>query len=299
VSNSDLVISAVAEHQHGVVSRRQLLDRGISRIAIERRISQGRVRVVHRGVYAFGHAHLTVHGRWMAAVLACGPDAVLSHRAAAALWQLRPSEHLEVIVPTARRRGSLVLHRMQVPADEVTTVRGIPVTTVTRTLFDLAAVIHRRQLEGAFNEAEVRRLVDPLSLPELLKRHPRRRGAAALKEILADGATVTRSELEDRFLAFLDVTDLPAPEVNAHLLIAGAWIECDFVWRAQRLVVELDGRATHGAARAFERDRARDRGLQAHEWRTVRITWRQLHLDRQALAADLARLLALDFVTHP
>jgi Protein of unknown function (DUF559) len=183
------------------------------------------------------------------------------------------------------------MHRMTVADDEVTTVRGIPVTTVPRTLFDLVAVLPVRQLERAVNEAEIRRLIDPLSLPDLLKRRPRGRGVATLKAIVANGATVTRSELEDRFLAFLHATGLPAPEVNAHLLIAGVWIECDFVWPGQHLVVELDGRATHDTASAFERDRARDRGLQVHGWRTVRVTWRQLHGDQKALAGDLHRLL--------
>jgi very-short-patch-repair endonuclease len=300
---SDLVIGVVAERQHGVVSRRQLLDRGLGRLAIDRRIGQGRLRVVHQGVYAVGHPHLTTDGRWMAAALACGPDAVLSHRAAAALWLLRRSSRIDVIAPTARRRPALTLHRNLVAEDEVTEVRGIPVTTVPRTLLDLAAVLPAHQVERAINEAEIQRLTDPLSLPALLARYPGRRGVRTLRAILGEGTRRTRSELEARFLAFLRRAGLPLPEANAHLLVGGALIECDCVWRDRRLVVELDGHATHGTAAAFERDRARDRSLHVHGWRTVRVTWRQLSDEPEALAVDLRALLRratpLDFVTQP
>lgn len=300
---SDLVIGVVAERQHGVVSRRQLLDRGLGRLAIDRRITQGRLRVVHQGVYAIGHPHLTTDGRWMAAALACGPAAVLSHRAAAALWLLRPSKQLELTVPAARRRPSITLHRIAVADDEVTEIRRIPVTTVPRTLFDLAAVLPAHQLERAINEAEIQRLADPLSLPALLARYPGRRGVRTLRAILGEGTRRTRSELEARFLAFLRRAGLALPEANVHLLVGGAWIECDCVWRDRRLVVELDGHATHGTTAAFERDRARDRSLHVHGWRTVRVTWRQLSDEPEALAVDLRALLRrappLDFVAQP
>jgi very-short-patch-repair endonuclease len=229
----------------------------------------------------------------MAAVLACGEDAVLSHRGAAALWQLLPSSLLEVTAPTARGRPGIKRHRARLADDEITRERGIPVTTVPRTLFDLAAVVPRHRLERAINEAEVqRRLTDSLSLPVLLKRHPRRRGSKALRAILETGATLTRSDLEARFLMFVEQTRLPTPEANAHLLINGIWIECDFVWRAERVVAELDGRDTHDTAAAFERDRARDRALAAAGWRTVRVTWHQLRREPESLAADLRQILA-------
>jgi very-short-patch-repair endonuclease len=170
------------------------------------------------------------------------------------------------------------------------------VTTVPRTLFDLAAILPRHQVEQAINEAEVRRFTDTLSLEDLLDRYPRRWGASTIEAVLAmlaDGTTVTRSELEARFRDFLRETCLPSPEFNASLLIAGSWIECDCVWRGRRVVVELDGRATHGTAAAFERDRARDRKLSARGWRHVRITWRQLHDEPDAIASDLAGILAV------
>jgi len=233
----------------------------------------------------------------MAAVLAAGPGAVLSHRSAAELWRLMPlgDRLAEISVGHARRsRAGIVWHSSVLPDDEVTVEEAIPVTTVARTLLDLAAVLDRRGIERAIDEAEVRGYADAVPLPALLDRHPRRRGTAAVREILADGGlgmTVTRSELEERFLRFLGSAGLPRPELNVPIAVAGGFIEADCVWRARGLIVELDGRAAHATARAFERDRARDRALTAAGWRAIRITWRQLHRDRVQLAAELQRLL--------
>src|SRR2546423_6772750 len=146
------------------------------------------------------------------------------------------------------------------------------------------------------NEAEVRRLGDPLPLAALLARYPRRRGVVVARAILHDariGWTLTRSELEERFLAFIVRHCLPRPEVNANVRIDGRAIECDFAWRAESLIAEIDGHAFHATAAAYERDRARDRLLSVAGWRVVRITWRQLHDDAPGLAADLRRLLGL------
>jgi hypothetical protein len=176
----------------------------------------------------------------------------------------------------------------------VTEREKIPVTTASRTLLDLAAVLPRHQLERALQEAEVRRLGDMVSLEALLVRHPRRRGTATLRSVLASGRigeNVTRSDLEERFLAFLDRAALPRPETNSYVEIAGRLVECDCVWRLQRAIVELDGHATHGPRTAFEADRARDRALQAAGWRVVRITWRQLHREAEGVTADLRELL--------
>lgn len=289
----------MAEPQHGVVARRQILDAGVGRRIVERRLEAGRLHVVQRGVYAVGHRVLTREGQWMAAVLAAGPQAALSHRSAAALWMLCSSTKLEVTVPSGRTRPGIMIHRAIVPADELTTERGIPVTTVPRTLLDLAGLVPRHQVERAINEADVRRLHDPLSLADLLDRYPRRRGAATIRSILRDGVTVTRSELEARFLSCLRRSGLPLPEVNAPLHVAGRWIECDCLWRDRGLIVELDGWAAHGTAAAFERDRARDRILQAHGWRLARITWRQLRDDGHAVAYDLSALLSSSRDTAP
>jgi very-short-patch-repair endonuclease len=165
---------------------------------------------------------------------------------------------------------------------------------VPRTLLDLSTIVSRQQLERAFNEVEVRGLTDKLSVIDLLKRYPGRRGSAALRAILVDekrARGVTKKELEARFAAVLAGTDLPRPRRNADLAVGGRFYEIDCLWPAQRLIVELDGRATHGTARAFEGDRERDRLLQVDGWRVVRITWRQLRDDAPAVVADLRRLL--------
>ena len=199
---------------------------------------------------------------------------------------------LEVSISRASSRGrSIEAHRIVLPEDEVTTERGIPVTTPARTLFDLAAVLREDQLEHAFNEAEVRRLTSPVSLDALLERYPGRRGTAAIKRVLDKhkgyGETATRSELERRFLTLLDEHGLPRPKVN-RLSDHG---ELDARWPEQRLVVECDGFAAHGTREAFERDRARDRELVVAGWRVVRITWRQLIADGETIAQQLAELL--------
>jgi hypothetical protein len=232
----------------------------------------------------------------MAAVLAHGPTAVLSHRSAASLWDVMRSARTTIEVTAGRRwsRPGVELHRSRLGGDEVTVHDGIPVTSVPRTLLDLAGVVGRHALERAIERAEALRLTDPLSLPDLLARHRGCRGAATLRAVLADVRTepnFTRSDLEDLFLTFLDAHGLPRPHVNVGIEVRGRWMECDCVWRPHRLIVELDGRETHDTGAAFERDRARDRALQVSGWRVVRITWRQLHADGDRIAADLRALL--------
>jgi hypothetical protein len=275
-----------------VVARSQLLFIGVATDAIDHRLHVGRLRRLHRGVYAVGHHALRREARWMAAVLAGGQAAVLSHRSAAALWRISAERGgIDVTAPRARvGRAGVLFHRASLPADEVTIHDAVPVTTVPRTLYDLATVLPHRRLERALNEAEVLRLWDELSLDRLLDRYPRRPGNQAVRALLGArraGATVTRSELEVMFLAVIDGTGLPRPEVN--VLVAG--FEVDAVWRDARVAVELDGRDTHGTAIAFERDRERDRILQAAGWRVVRITFRQMRFGRDELVADLRRLL--------
>ncbi len=218
----------------------------------------------------------------MAAVLAAGPRAVLSHRSAAALWGIRhtASARIEITVPKQLRpRPNLLPHCAVLPADEVTVHDGIPVTTPARTLFDLAAVLRPNELDRALNEAEIRRLPGPQPLLDLYSGH---RGTATLRTLLLNARRSLRSPLEAEFLEFLDANGIERPETN--VLIEG--YECDAVWRDQRLIVELDGYTTHGTRRAFERDRERDRKLGAKGWRTARVTRR--HLDEPAeLAQEL------------
>lgn len=296
-SGADAPIVEWADRQHGVVARRQLVSLGYSRTEIEGRIGRGLLRPIHRGVYAVGRKSLDQRGRWMAAVLACGPEAALSHRSAAQLWGVFPlggGFAVEVTRPASfRAREGIRARQATLAPDEVDSVDGIPVTSVARTLFDLAAVVPMRQLERAFNEVEVRRLTDRLSVPLLLDRHPGRHGAANLRRLLAskEPAGITDRELEERFLAFLDARGFPRPILNGTLPLRDRLLRPDCMWPRQRLIVELDGRAAHGTDRAFESDRRRDRQLLAEGWRSVRVTWRQLHGEPDAVAADLRRAL--------
>src|SRR4051794_25405956 len=226
---ADALIAALADRQHGVVARRQLVSLGLSARAIDHRLERGRLHLLHRGGYTVGHRVLSQRGRWMAAVLACGKGAALSHRSAAALWAIRPTSRAAIEVTTPRKlrpRGELLPHCAALPADEVTTLDGIPVTTPARTLLDLAGVLSRSPLERALDEAEVLRLEGPA---ELLRRHPGHRGAATLRTLLLHprSPTPTRSALEERFLELVDAAGLPRPETNA--IVEG--YEVDAVWR--------------------------------------------------------------------
>ncbi|MGI8579548.1 MAG: type IV toxin-antitoxin system AbiEi family antitoxin domain-containing protein [Solirubrobacteraceae bacterium] len=287
----------LAERQHGVVARSQLLESGMGRRAVGHRVEQGRLLVIYPGVYAVGHRALSRKGRWMAAALAGGPGAALRRRSAAALWGIRPwdSPETELTVwPCRQDRPGLRFYRCALPSDELTRKEGIPVTTPARTLLDLAGALNRSQLERAINEAEIRRLDGKLSLHDLVDRHPGARGIAKLRGILDDGhggERITRSELETEFLSFLDSYRFPRPRVNVGVEAGTRRYEADCAYTAEKLILELDGYANHDTRRSFEEDRARDRALVLAGWRVVRITWRQLTQDPGTLATDLATLL--------
>ncbi len=290
-------LAGLATRQHGVVSRAQLVELGFSRHAIRHRVQTGRLLLLHRGVYAVGHRAVSRDGRLMAAVLAVGPGAVLSHRSAAELWGIRRTsrERIEVTVPRALRpRPGIEIHRKDVPPDERTTRHGIPVTTVPRTLVDLAKVLRPGELRRAAEQAEVNRLADPLPLNAVVQRHAGGHGVKTLRALSNEGIQprITRSELEQKFMTLIETSGLPKPETNAAIQLQGTWIEVDCLWRKQKLVVELDGHAYHSSREAFERDRERDRRLEANGYRVIRITWRQLRDDPRGVARDLARLLA-------
>lgn len=294
----DAGIADLAGKQHGVVARWQLRALGVGRHAIAHRIDSGRLHRLHPGVYAVGHRSLSWRGRWMAAVLAGGEGAVLSHRSAAALWGLRAEapRRAEITVPRSTRSSlSLIRHCAKLPPDEMTSVDRIPVTTVSRTLFDLASVVPAWEFERGVREVEFLRLPDRPPLYELLLRYPRRRGARVVRETLErldrlpDG--LTRSPLEDRLLRFAARAELPMPETNVVLRVGDRRYEADCLWRDARLVLELDGHEAHGTRSAFESDRERDRRLQAAGWTVIRATSRQLHSTSAALAADIRTLL--------
>ena len=289
--DAERALARLAGAQHGVVARTQLLELGFTRRSIERRIQASRLQLLHRGVYAVGHDNLPAKGHLLAAVLACGPGAVLSHRSAAALWEIRPTARSGVEITTPRwlpQRPRIQLRSARLAPDEVTSHASIPVTAPERTLIDLAAVLQKRPLERALEQAEVLRLLDAALLARLLDRHPRRAGTGTLRALLAEQrASPTRSELEERFLALIDRERLPRPLINAHVLT----FEVDTAWPDQRVIAELDGHAFHSTRAAYERDRARDRALQAAGWRVIRVTWRQLEHDSAAVARDLRSML--------
>lgn len=303
----DSAIAELALRQHGVVSHEQLLELGLGPRGIRHRVAHGRLHRIHRRVYAVGHRKLTRQGYWIAAVLAGGPATVLSHRAAGAAHGLRAwSGRPAITVPRWRRSSAAVeIHSSSLPADEVTRLDGIPITTVPRTLLDLATVLDPLALERAVNEAERRELGGPLSLPALIERHAGERGVAALRRALAApsfGHGITDRQLEERFASFVAERGLPAPELNAWIVIGTDRYRVDCLWRSQRLVVELQSHAFHSTPRAMSRDAERSRRLLLAGWRVIYVTWAQLHrrAAANALAADLKKApLPLRDVVRP
>jgi very-short-patch-repair endonuclease len=293
--HADRAIARLAARQHGVVARRQLRRIGLSEAAIDRRVASARLHVVHRGVYAVGHPVLGARGRWLAAVLACGPRAALSHASAAALWELRASSAtwIDVTAPrTGRSRPGVRIHRPRaLHPDECTVHDGIPVTTPARTLLDLAATVDPRALERVLDQAEMQRLTHYAALEALARAHAHHRGAAALMGALAHhtaGTTLTKSDLEELFLALCRHHDLPRPDVNTYV----ADLEVDFLFRAHRLIVETDSWRHHHTRAAFERDRRRDATHARAGYRTLRFTHRQLATEPHTVAATLRAALA-------
>ncbi len=272
---------------------------GFGSDAITRRLAVGRLHIVFAGVYAVGHPAIGREGRWMAAVLASGEGAVLSHRSAACLWGLRIEAPVADEVTISRSTGhirGLCRHRSILRPDELAVHGRIPVTCVARTLFDIAARSTPWEFERAVREAEFLRLQQAPSLEEVYERRRGRRGAKLVRATLENLARLpggtSRSGLEDRFLRFVHRVGLPAPETNVLLRLESATYEADCVWREQRVIAELDGHQAHGTRSAFERDRERDRRLQVQGWRVIRITWRHLN-QPESLARDLRGLLAL------
>lgn len=272
---AERALADLASRQGGVVSRAQLVAIGMSNAGVARRVRAGRLIRLQRGVYAVGHLALRTEGRLLAAALACGDGAVVSHRSAAHLWGLRPSSRSKVDVTTPysgrRQLRGIHLHRtVRLDPTEVTAVDGVPVTAVGRTLADLAAVVRRRELERAIERADALELLD---VGALMRSARRRRGAPAIAAILDAWAPApTRSELEARLLDLVTNAGLPAPRVNARV----HGLEVDLLWRAERVVVEADGHAYHASRAAIERDRRRDAVLARRGYRVLRFTWRQV-----------------------
>lgn len=292
----DLRIAALAARQHGVVSWHQLIDAGFGRGAIDHRVRIGWLHRMHRGVYAVGHRPLTREARWMGAVLACGDGAGLSFACATALWEIRPygGTWIDVTVPIRagrERRDRIRLHRSSIfDAKDLTTHRAIPVTTVARTLLDVAARFTAPALTRTVEQTEIRRLFDLGEIERALARHPHHPGAKKLKralELYRDDE-LTRSELEAVFLGLCDGHAIPRPLVNHRVEDK----EVDFLWPRQRLIIETDGRATHFTLAAYESDRARDAHLLTLGYRTMRLSEQQVQRDAATVADRLRALLA-------
>jgi very-short-patch-repair endonuclease len=273
LDSSDSVIARTATQQHGVVTHRQLRDAGLSRSAIAKRAQRGRLHRLHRGVYAVGHAAPSHEQRWMAAILACGSGAALSHGSAAVLWDLlRPLRGpIDVSVPTQVGRATqagIHLHRCaSLRSDDVTRRRGIPVTTPALTIADLKAALSPKLLRRAIRQAEMQ-------------------GFSLGPGVETDR---TRSDLERDFLRLCRRHGLSEPQVNVRI---GRWT-VDFLWPAKRLVVETDSHRWHRGSVAFEDDHVRDLDLRRRGYAVSRFTERQIREDAAEVVADLREALGL------
>jgi very-short-patch-repair endonuclease len=279
-ARADRCIAAIAASQFGVVTYKQLIACGLGRGAVQRRVEAERLQRLWRGVYAFGHSELRVEGRLLGAVFACGEGAALSIRSAADQWGILATARrsIDVTVGTRsgrRRQAGIDLHcvRRLDPRD-VTNLRGIPITTVARTLIDICSVVPDRMVERALEQSYVLRLIAPGAIEAALERAPGRK-TAPLKRLLAAQShtpTLTRSELEEAFLALCRRSGMPDPEVNVQL----HGYEVDFLWRRQKRVIEVDGYAFHSTRGAFDRDRRKDVDLELAGFPVTRFTHHQV-----------------------
>lgn len=292
--SSDAKIEEIAERQHGLVTRAQVLSAGVHSSLLYRRVRSGRLRRIHRGVYQVGS-----QGRRrapeMAAVLSCGTGAVVSHRSAAFLWGLVPApteaDPIELsLTRDLRRKDRIKSYRVRsLPKSQVTKVEGIPVTIPARTLVDLACRASRRELERALAQAEREGLTDRGEVQRLASCSPTRPGVPTLLALLAAGHELafTRSEAEERLLSLIRSSGLPHPSLNTEV----AGFEVDFCWKRKRLIVEVDGYRYHSSKASYESDRRRDGLLAVAGYQVIRVTWRQLTEERDATLVLLAQAL--------
>jgi Protein of unknown function (DUF559) len=295
----DAAIAYLADRQYGVVARAQLLAMGVGNRAIGDRLARRSLIPLHRGVYAVGHRQLRIQGRWLAAVLAVGPGAVLSHRDAAALHGMRRSpESRKVSVTTSKDvRGTpalWVFARRVLAEEDRAVVSGIPITSPARTIVDVAPMLSAGQLAATFGEADRRGLLDAEAVERALRRTRGRHGqghrrlTAALDAHERHGAALLRSELEERFLDLVIEAGLPWPQLNA----PAAGFEVDALWADRRVVVELDGWRDHKERQAAARDRDKTNRLQAAGYVVLRFMHGDLVTRPEAVAAAVRGVLA-------
>lgn len=283
----------LADRQHGVVSWEQLWALGCDKDAVRRLVAKGWLHRVYRGVYAVGHKRLSVKGQWMAAVLACGPGAALSHAHAAALHDLRttPSGLIDVTAPGRRHVTGVRTHRARtLDPHDVTVVDAIQVTTVARVLLDQAERLSQQRLRTLLEATLRRDLFDLAQISATIVHNPGRHGIAALTEALthlADEAPWTQSEKERHFLEFARAHVLPEPSVNVVVLHDPV----DFFWPSSKLIVEVDGWEFHKTHEAFEADRRKDAKHHVAGYLVLRITARRIERDGAAVAAEITALL--------
>jgi very-short-patch-repair endonuclease len=287
----------LARSQHGVITRAQLLQLGYTRHAIQHRLATGRLHAIHRGVFVVGRPELDMPGRWMAAVLACGPTALISHQTAGEIWGIRARRDrpIDVSVPagtTRAVRGVRLHRRRSLGARDRAVHHGIPVTSPIRTLVDLATRLSAPQLEAAVNEADKLGLVDPERLRRALEGMTRQRGVTPLRHLLDRRVfRLTDSELERRFLSLVRRARLPMPETQASV----NGFRVDFFWREFGLVVETDGLRYHRTPSQQATDRRRDQIHATAGLTALRFTHAQVRFEpgyvRQTLVRIVARLV--------
>src|SRR4051812_18107435 len=282
-------LARIAGGQHGVVTRVELLAVGVSATAIKRRVRKGTLLPEYPGVYRVGHRAPSLEARYLAAVRAGGDGALLSGLAAGHLYCLLkgPTPPPEVTAPTWRRVKSVATRRSRIDPRESTTWRGIPITTVPRTLVDLAAVLTADELARACHEAAVRYRTTPAQVEAVLARRPNKPGATTLRAVLRVDVRVTLSKLERRFLLLLEQAGLPLPQTTT--LPGGRRVDCR--WPEHRLTVELDGYRYHHSRHAWEQDRKREREARGREDELLRYTYGDVFEDPRAMLDELRELL--------
>jgi Transcriptional regulator, AbiEi antitoxin len=290
-ASTDETIAGLAASAHGVVARRELLRAGITPEQIKRRLARGSLISVHRGVYRVGHRAPNREAHYMAAVKACGDRAVLCGRAAAHLWRLAKGSPPppEVLAPAKRLVPGVITHRSWTASTDIAHWRGIPLTSIPRTLVDLASSLPEPALARACHEAGVLHRTTPAQVDAVLRRLPSAPGRAKLERVLHGEVRVTLSRLEAAFLRRLKEAGLPLPITNR--VAGGHRVDCR--WPENRLTVELDSYRFHNSHHSWNKDRLREREARARSDEFRRYSWSDIFEDPQFMLSELSELLGV------